>query len=81
MGATGDLTECLEGADVFMGVSAPGIVDEDMLASTNDGPVLFGAKSTACPPMLPTWAWRFPVAASAALRFVSDYSKPSRNKN
>ena len=42
MGATGDLAECLESADVFMGVSAPGIVDEDMLASTNDGPVLFG---------------------------------------
>jgi malate dehydrogenase (oxaloacetate-decarboxylating) len=41
-GETGDLAECLKGADVFIGVSAPGIVDEDMIASMADRPVLFG---------------------------------------
>jgi malate dehydrogenase (oxaloacetate-decarboxylating) len=40
--ATGDLAACLEGADVFIGLSAPGIVDDEMLASMSDDPVLFG---------------------------------------
>ena len=40
--ATGDLGACLRGADVFIGLSAPGIVDDDMLASMNSDPVLFG---------------------------------------
>jgi malate dehydrogenase (oxaloacetate-decarboxylating) len=41
-GATGDLAACLDGADVLVGVSAPGIVDDEMLASMSDRPVLFG---------------------------------------
>jgi malate dehydrogenase (oxaloacetate-decarboxylating) len=41
-GATGSLGDCLRDADVFIGLSAPGIVDEDMIASMNDEPVLFG---------------------------------------
>jgi malate dehydrogenase (oxaloacetate-decarboxylating) len=41
-GLTGDLAACLDGADVFIGVSAPGIVDEQMLESMNDGAVAFG---------------------------------------
>jgi malate dehydrogenase (oxaloacetate-decarboxylating) len=39
---TGDLGSCLHGADVFIGLSAPGIVDEQMLGSMSDDPVLFG---------------------------------------
>jgi malate dehydrogenase (oxaloacetate-decarboxylating) len=39
---TGDLGSCLRDAEVFIGLSAPGIVDEDMLASMSDDPVLFG---------------------------------------
>ncbi|HEY3529295.1 MAG TPA: NADP-dependent malic enzyme [Nocardioides sp.] len=41
-GVTGDLAACLEKADVLVGVSAPGIVDEDMLRSMNDAAVVFG---------------------------------------
>jgi malate dehydrogenase (oxaloacetate-decarboxylating) len=41
-GATGDLAACLENADVLIGVSVSGIVDEDMLRSMNDGAILFG---------------------------------------
>jgi malate dehydrogenase (oxaloacetate-decarboxylating) len=41
-GVTGDLAECMRDADVFIGLSAPGVVDEGMLASMNDEPVLFG---------------------------------------
>jgi malate dehydrogenase (oxaloacetate-decarboxylating) len=41
-GVTGDLAACLEKADVLVGVSAPGIVDEDMLRSMNDDAVVFG---------------------------------------
>jgi malate dehydrogenase (oxaloacetate-decarboxylating) len=40
--ATGGLGECLKGADVLIGVSAPGIVDADMLSAMNGDPVLFG---------------------------------------
>jgi len=40
--ATGDLAACLVDADVFIGLSAPAIVDDEMLASMHDDPVLFG---------------------------------------
>jgi malate dehydrogenase (oxaloacetate-decarboxylating) len=41
-GMTGDLRECLQEADVLVGVSAPDVVDDEMLAGMNDDPVLFG---------------------------------------
>jgi len=41
-GLTGDLSDSLQGADVLIGLSAPGIVDEAALRSMNDDPVLFG---------------------------------------
>ncbi|MBO0845714.1 MAG: NADP-dependent malic enzyme [Nocardioides sp.] len=41
-GDTGGLAACLDGADVLIGVSAPGIVDESMVRSMSDGPILFG---------------------------------------
>ncbi|MDF1605791.1 NADP-dependent malic enzyme [Nocardioides sp. YIM 152315] len=41
-GITGGLAEALDGADVLVGVSAPGLVDEAMLESMNVDPVLFG---------------------------------------
>lgn len=39
--AEGSLADALKGADVFVGVSAPGIVDGDMVASMNDDAILF----------------------------------------
>ncbi len=37
----GTLAEVLVGADVFIGVSAPGCVTEEMVASMNENPILF----------------------------------------
>ena len=38
---TGDLADALRGADVFIGVSAPGIVSEDMIRSMAAQPIVF----------------------------------------
>ena len=37
----GTLAEVLKGADVFIGVSAPGCVTQDMVRSMNENPILF----------------------------------------
>lgn len=37
----GTLAEVLKGADVFIGVSAPGCVTQDMVCSMNENPILF----------------------------------------
>ena len=38
---SGTLAEVLKGADVFIGVSAPGCVTQDMVRSMNENPILF----------------------------------------
>lgn len=38
---TGKLADAMKGADVFIGVSAPNIVNEDMVKSMADNPVIF----------------------------------------
>ena len=38
---TGSLADAMKGADVFIGVSAPNIVNEDMVKSMGDNPVIF----------------------------------------
>lgn len=37
----GTLADAMKGADVFIGVSAPGIVSEEMIASMNQGSIVF----------------------------------------
>ncbi|MBQ7377136.1 MAG: NADP-dependent malic enzyme [Clostridia bacterium] len=37
----GNLADAMRGADVFIGVSAPGIVNEEMVASMNKGAIVF----------------------------------------
>ena len=37
----GTLKDAMNGADVFVGVSAPNVVDESMIASMNDKPIMF----------------------------------------
>lgn len=39
---TGSLADAMKGADIFVGVSAPGIVTEEMVASMNKDAILFG---------------------------------------
>lgn len=40
-GVTGSLADALKGADIFIGVSAPGCVTQDMVRSMAKGPIVF----------------------------------------
>ncbi len=40
-GETGSLADVIKGADVFIGVSAPGLVTKEMVESMNDDPIIF----------------------------------------
>lgn len=51
----GDLAYALEGADVFVGVSAAGIVSKEMVASMNDNPFIF-AMANPTPEIMPELA-------------------------
>ena len=48
----GFLSDAMRGADIFVGVSAPNIVSEDMVSSMNDDAILF-AMANPVPEMLP----------------------------
>lgn len=51
----GTLADALKGADIFIGVSAPGVVTEDMVASMNKDAILF-ALSNPVPEIMPDLA-------------------------
>lgn len=53
--ASGTLADALKGADIFVGVSAPGIVTKDMVASMNKDAILF-AMANPVPEILPDLA-------------------------
>ena len=38
---TGTLADAMKGADVFLGISAPGVVNEDMVRSMAENPIIF----------------------------------------
>lgn len=44
-GKEGSLADAFVGADIFVGVSAPGIVTEEMVASMNRDGILFAMQS------------------------------------
>lgn len=48
----GDLSVAIKGADVFVGVSAPNIVSEDMIKSMNTNPIVF-AMANPTPEIMP----------------------------
>lgn len=52
---TGSLADALKGADIFVGVSAPGIVTEEMVASMNSDAILF-AIANPVPEIMPDLA-------------------------
>ena len=60
---TGTLADALKGADIFVGVSAPGIVSADMVRSMNSDSILF-AMANPTPEIMPD------VAKSAGARIV-----------
>jgi malate dehydrogenase (oxaloacetate-decarboxylating) len=51
----GSLADVIKGADVFIGVSAPGIVSEEMVKSMNPEPIIF-AMSNPIPEIMPDLA-------------------------
>jgi malate dehydrogenase (oxaloacetate-decarboxylating) len=53
----GSLADAMNGADVFIGVSAPGVVTEDMIRSMNTDPIVF-AMANPVPEILPDAAKR-----------------------
>ena len=53
--ASGTLADALKGADIFVGVSAPGIVTKDMVASMNKDAILF-AMANPVPEIMPDLA-------------------------
>ena len=53
--ASGTLADALKGADIFVGVSAPGIVTKDMVASINKDAILF-AMANPVPEIMPDLA-------------------------
>lgn len=54
-GAGGTLADALKGADIFVGVSAPGIVSQDMVRSMNKDSILF-AMANPTPEIMPDLA-------------------------
>ena len=52
---TGTLADAMKGADIFVGVSAPGIVSEEMVASMNKDAILF-AMANPVPEIMPDLA-------------------------
>lgn len=51
-GMTGTLADAMKGADIFVGVSAPGIVSEEMVRSMNKDSILF-AMANPVPEIMP----------------------------
>lgn len=54
-GQTGNLADAMKGADIFIGVSAPGIVTEEMVSSMNSDSILF-AMANPVPEIMPDLA-------------------------
>ncbi len=54
-GRTGSLSDALQNADIFIGVSAPNIVTEEMVASMNSDAILF-AMANPVPEIMPNLA-------------------------
>ena len=52
---TGSLSDAMKGADIFIGVSAPGIVTKDMVASLNQDAIIF-AMANPVPEIMPDLA-------------------------
>ena len=72
----GSLTDVIKGADVFFGLSAPGLVTQDMVKSMAKDPIIF-AMSNPTPEIMPEEA----IAAGAAVVGTgrSDYANQINN--
>ena len=72
----GSLEDVIAGADVFIGVSAPGIVSQDMVRSMNPDPIIF-AMSNPTPEIMPDLAME--AGASVVGTGRSDFANQINN--
>ncbi|MCC8142274.1 MAG: NAD-dependent malic enzyme [Lachnospiraceae bacterium] len=72
----GSLADAMVGADIFIGVSAPGVVTEDMVRSMNKDPIIF-AMSNPTPEIMPDLAKKAGAAVVATGR--SDFPNQVNN--
>lgn len=72
----GSLAEAIDGADIFIGVSAPGIVTEEMIKSMRPDPIIF-AMSNPVPEVMPDIAKK--AGASVVGTGRSDYANQINN--
>jgi malate dehydrogenase (oxaloacetate-decarboxylating) len=75
-GRTGQLADAMEGADVVIGVSGPGVITEDMIRSMNKDPFVF-AMANPVPEIMPEQALRAGAAIAGTGR--SDYPNQINN--
>ncbi len=73
---TGSLADAMRGADIFVGVSAPGIVTKDMIKSMGKDPIIF-AMSNPVPEIMPELAKE--AGASVVGTGRSDYPNQINN--
>ncbi len=73
---TGTLSDAMKGADVFIGVSAPGIVSEEMIASMAEGAIAF-PMANPVPEIMPDAALRAGAAVVGTGR--SDFPNQINN--
>ncbi len=72
----GDLREGIKNADVFIGLSAPNLVDEEMIKSMNNKPIVF-ALANPVPEIMPDKAKEYGAFISASGR--SDFPNQINN--
>lgn len=75
-GRTGSLADAMSGADVFIGVSKPGLVTKEMVKSMNPEPIIF-ALANPTPEIMPEEALEAGAAVVATGR--SDYPNQVNN--
>ena len=73
---TGTLADAMRGADIFVGVSAPGVVTEEMVASMNEGAIVM-AMANPVPEIMPDLALKAGAAVVGTGR--SDFPNQINN--
>ena len=73
----GDLSVALKGADVFIGVSAPNIVSEEMIASMAKDAIVF-PMANPTPEIMPDRAFGFPEPDKQRPRLPRDFPRRAR---
>jgi malate dehydrogenase (oxaloacetate-decarboxylating) len=75
-GRSGTLADAMEGADVFIGVSGPDVINEEMVKKMDADPIIF-AMANPVPEIMPDAAWNAGAAVVGTGR--SDYPNQINN--